>query len=111
MMAALLLTGCSACGGSDNNSNENPSTPDNPGTSDKPSTEKVDFAKGADISWYTEYEKEGLKFYNASGQERDCTTLMKELGLDAIRLRVWVNPKDGKNTLKTHKIKSSQLTE
>ena len=95
MMAALLLTGCSACGGSDNNSNENPSTPDNPGTSDKPSTEKVDFAKGADISWYTEYEKEGLKFYNASGQERDCTTLMKELGLDAIRLRVWVNPKDG----------------
>ena len=89
MMAALLLTGCSACGGSDNNSTGNPDTPDNP------SSEKVDFAKGADISWYTEYEKKGYKFYNAAGQERDCTTLMKELGLDAIRLRVWVNPKDG----------------
>ena len=87
MMAALLLTGCSACGGSDNNSNGDPESPD------IPSTDKVDFAKGADISWYTEYEKEGLKFYNASGQERDCTTLMKELGLDAIRLRVWVDPK------------------
>ena len=89
VMAALLLAGCSACGGSDNNSSDNPDTPETP------STEKVDFAKGADISWYTEYEKKGYKFYNASGQERDCTTLMKELGLDAIRLRVWVDPKDG----------------
>ena len=97
MMAALLLTGCSACGGSDNNATGNPDTPDNPGTPDNPSTEKVDFAKGADISWYTEYEKKGYKFYNASGQERDCTTLMKELGLDAIRLRVWVDPKEHNN--------------
>ena len=87
MMAALLLAGCSACGGSDNNESDHPDTPD------KPSTEKVDFAKGADISWYTEYDKKGFKFYNAAGQQRECPALMKELGLDAIRLRVWVDPK------------------
>ena len=91
--AALLLLGVTACGGSDSNETTNgkPSTeqPDKPGETER------NFAKGADISWYTQYEKEGQKFYNAAGQERDCTTLMKELGLDAIRLRVWVNPSDG----------------
>lgn len=51
------------------------------------------FAKGADISWITELEANGHKFYNEKGQERECTQLMKELGIDAIRLRVWVDPK------------------
>jgi len=53
--------------------------------------------KGADISWTTEMESKGYKFYNAAGQERECTALMKELGMDAIRLRVWVNPEGGWN--------------
>lgn len=56
---------------------------------------KGDFAKGADISWVTQMESEGLKFYTASGKEMECTALMKEIGFDAIRLRVWVNPEDG----------------
>lgn len=50
------------------------------------------FAKGADISWVTEMEADGKKFYNADGVETDCFRLMKELGMTAIRLRVWVNP-------------------
>lgn len=48
--------------------------------------------KGADIGWATEYESHGLKFYNREGQERECTALMKELGLGAVRFRVWVDP-------------------
>ena len=32
---------------------------------------------------------------NARGDVTECTRLMKELGLDAVRLRVWVDPKDG----------------
>ena len=55
------------------------------------------FCKGADISWVTEMEKNGYKFYNAAGQERELTALMKELGCNAIRLRVWVNPEGGWN--------------
>lgn len=37
-------------------------------------------------------EAGGDKFYNARGEETDCFALMKQLGLTAIRLRVWVNP-------------------
>ena len=55
----------------------------------------VAFAKGADVSWVTQMEEEGCRFYDASGKERECMALLKDLGMDAIRLRVWVDPKDG----------------
>ena len=44
-------------------------------------TEPAPFAKGADIGWATEMADDGIKFYNAAGEERECTALMKELGL------------------------------
>ena len=47
-----------------------------------------DFALGADISWYTEYESRGYKFYNFQGEEGDCNQVMKDCGLNAVRLRV-----------------------
>ena len=59
--------------------------------------EKVEFYKGADISWLTEMESKGHKFYNANGQERECTALMKEYGMNAVRLRVWVDPSKHNN--------------
>ena len=54
----------------------------------------ADFFLGADISWCTEMEQRGQKVYNYVGEEREATALMKELGLNAIRLRVWVDPKE-----------------
>lgn len=59
---------------------------------EKVEPEVVDFYKGADISWVTELESKGQKFYNANSEERECTALMKEYGMNAIRLRVWVDP-------------------
>lgn len=53
------------------------------------------FAKGADVSWVTEMEDNGCKFYSADGTETECMALLKSLGTDAIRLRVWVDPSDG----------------
>ncbi|MBR5073083.1 MAG: glycosyl hydrolase 53 family protein [Bacteroidales bacterium] len=53
--------------------------------------------KGADVSWVTEMESKGYKFYNRSGQEKDLFALMKELGFNAVRLRVWVSPTGGWN--------------
>jgi arabinogalactan endo-1,4-beta-galactosidase len=53
------------------------------------------FAKGADISWLTQMETSGYKFYNSAGTAMDCIQLMQSLGMNAIRLRVWVNPSDG----------------
>ena len=55
-------------------------------------SENLESALGADISWVTEMESQGHKFYNAAGQARECTALMKECGLNAIRQRVWVDP-------------------
>lgn len=54
-----------------------------------------DFALGADISGVTAIEARGEHLYNAKGELRECTALMHELGLNAIRLRVWVNPAKG----------------
>lgn len=90
LLTALLIVCSSACG---SHSNE-PSGTDNPET---PAVPETDFTQGADISWVSEMEKSGLKFYNHEGTETDCFQLMKELGMNAIRLRVWVNPKDGWN--------------
>ncbi len=60
-------------------------------------TIKIDtlFAKGADISWVTQMEASGKKFYNSAGTETECMALLKSLGMNSIRLRVWVNPTDG----------------
>ena len=66
----------------------------NESKSDGGQTAKPAFAKGADIGWYTEMEKKGYKFYTASGTEMDCPALMKSLGFNSLRFRVWVNPED-----------------
>ena len=54
------------------------------------------FYKGADISWITEMEAAGLKFYNNTGTQQEGMQLLKSLGMNSIRLRVWVTqPMDG----------------
>ncbi len=83
LLAALVLLG--AC--------EKPGNGPEPDPDPAPSA----LVKGADISWVTELESKGNKFYNAAGQERELTALMKELGCNAVRLRVWVNPDGGWN--------------
>lgn len=58
-------------------------------------TTSTTFAKGADVSWLTEMEANGIKFYSADGVETECIALLKTLGVNSIRLRVWVDPADG----------------
>lgn len=60
------------------------------------------FAKGADVSWLTQMESEGLKFYTPGEdrQEAECMSLLRDCcGVNSIRLRVWVNPQDGWNNI------------
>ena len=59
------------------------------------SSHATDFARGVDISWCTELEADGMKFYNLNGEETEIFLLMKQIGLNAIRLRIWVNPENG----------------
>ncbi len=65
-----------------------------------PNTEnypKDSFAKGADVSWITQFEREGRKFYVPGSRESiECMKLLRNYcGVNAIRLRVWVDPADG----------------
>jgi arabinogalactan endo-1,4-beta-galactosidase len=80
LAACLLLAACSG-------SKNQPSIPTPPPASN--------FAKGADISWVTEMEAAGIKFYNTLGSQQECMSLLKSLGMNTIRLRVWVNPSNG----------------
>ena len=60
------------------------------------------FACGADVSWLTQMESEGMKFYTpgAEREEMECMQLLRDYcGVNSIRLRVWVNPEDGWNNL------------
>jgi len=53
------------------------------------------FANGADVSWVDQEESSGYSFYNSSGVKQDPFLLLKNQGINAIRLRVWVNPSGG----------------
>lgn len=52
------------------------------------------FWLGADISGSAGAEKRGEYYYNHDGDDPvEVTALMKEMGLNAVRLRVWVQPR------------------
>jgi len=78
-----------SCSGKHNN----PAPP--PTVTYKPPVVSATFTKGADISWVTQMEASGVKFYDRSGKQQDLFVLMKSLGMNAIRLRAWVDPTDG----------------
>lgn len=84
LTAAVLAVSCNGNSNKEN-SDQEPVVPETPAV----------FAEGADISWATEMADDGIKFFNAAGEERECTALMQELGFDAVRYRVWVNPPEG----------------
>lgn len=50
---------------------------------------------GGDISGTTADEARGIFSADTTGMRTENTQLMKNYGMDAVRLRVWVNPKDG----------------
>ncbi|MCC8175863.1 MAG: arabinogalactan endo-1,4-beta-galactosidase [Bacteroidales bacterium] len=66
-------------------------------TAKQPANGYPDFAIGCDVSWYNRVEDNGdLTFYKSSTKTTANKTTQKDIlydrGIDAIRLRVWVNP-------------------
>ena len=53
------------------------------------------YVNGADVSWLTQMEASGYKFYNSSGVQQDLFQILKGYGITCARLRVWVNPSGG----------------
>lgn len=81
--------------------------PDNPGNESTVVIDRNAFAKGADVSWITELEHKGYTFSNADGQQKECMRLLRDdCGVNAIRLRVWVNPAEGWNNIQDVVIKA-----
>lgn len=52
------------------------------------------FIKGADVSMLKQLEDNGAKFYDENNKEIECMTILKSYGVNWIRIRTWVNPKD-----------------
>ena len=84
---AAFFAAILSCGGTNaDDPTPEPPTPDPPATS---------FAKGADISWASEMEAGGVKFKKKDGTEAALLDVLKSCGINAIRLRVWVDPYKG----------------
>ena len=53
-----------------------------------------EFAKGADVTWLPQMEATGYQFYDTDGTKKDALQLLKDRGMNTVRLRVFVNPSD-----------------
>ena len=89
LLLIVLLSGLSAC----SKGNNRPGT--DTGAVSQPPVLPTGFAKGADIGWLSEMEASGRKFYDSKGAAHDCIDVLKSQEINAIRLRVWVNPAAG----------------
>jgi arabinogalactan endo-1,4-beta-galactosidase len=98
IISALALAAAMMCGAC---SEEGPVT--DPKHENTVTVEKeTGFARGADVSWLTQMESEGRKFYTPGEERREmeCMQLLRDYcGVNSIRLRVWVNPADGWNSI------------
>ncbi len=81
IVVVFLLT---SCGKKDSGPNTGGGTP--------PPVKDTFVFKGADVGWLTQMEDSGYQFYNSAGTAMDCMQLLQSLGINSIRLRVWVNP-------------------
>ena len=61
-----------------------------------PNSADAQFVKGADIGWLSQMEATGYNFYDTNNVQKDCLDLLKERGINAVRLRVFVNPSNDK---------------
>ncbi|MEO7307966.1 MAG: beta-galactosidase GalA [Ferruginibacter sp.] len=52
----------------------------------------IDKMLGADISFLPELENKGMKFYDLDGKEKDAINILKDHGLNYIRLRIFNDP-------------------
>ncbi|MGG1218823.1 glycosyl hydrolase 53 family protein [Priestia endophytica] len=50
------------------------------------------FAYGADIGWMKQLEDEGVKWVDDKGKQKDPLKILKDHGINSVRLRVFVDP-------------------
>ena len=88
LLPLALLAGCAE-----------PEAPEDPGPDDPgPQGPRPDFLIGGDISFLPEIEDHGGSYSDAEEQE-DLLLLLKQHGVNVIRLKLWHTPADDYNTL------------
>lgn len=91
ILAGLTLLFCTKPSGSGEEEQEdNPPQPEQNTVVETPA-----FARGADVSWVSEMESGGKSFKKQDGTQADIFDVLKDVGINSIRLRVWVNPTGG----------------
>lgn len=97
ILSVLALGAAALCG-----SCSDAPRPAAPAIPSEPIQKETGFARGADVSWLTQMEAEGRKFYTPGDDrnEMECMELLRDhCGVNSIRLRVWVNPAEGWNSI------------
>jgi arabinogalactan endo-1,4-beta-galactosidase len=57
-----------------------------------PENGNLKFISAVDVSTYPEISNSNPVFYDANGNQKDVLDLLKENGVNTVRLRLWVNP-------------------
>lgn len=70
----------------------------------------TEFIKGMDISFTDEIESEGGTFYE-NGVEKDIVAIMKDSGVNSIRLRLWNEPEANYVNLERTKLMAKRIKE
>lgn len=102
LLAAFSIFSCSE---------SNTGTTDDPNETPDKTTKETGFARGADVSWLTQMEAEGRKFFTpgTNRKEKECMELLRDdCGVNSIRLRVWVDPEDRWNSIEDVVVKASR---
>ena len=94
LAAGALLSAMCCCTKPGGTETDDPEVPDEP-AAPALNVDTPDFAKGADVSWVSEMEASGKKFKKQDGTQADIFEVLKDVGINSIRLRVWVNPTGG----------------
>ncbi len=55
--------------------------------------------RGADLSFLPLIEAAGTKFYNGTGQQQDALSILKNSGMNLVRLRLWHTPSSTQSSL------------
>lgn len=62
------------------------------GSSPTPAHAASTLVKGADVGWLSQSEELGFVWQDVNGTQKDVLQILKDNGIDAIRLRVFVDP-------------------
>jgi len=69
----------------------------------------TDFIRGADLSALPQVEAANNLFFNLEGQQKNLLTILKNAGLNTVRLKLWKNPVADNASLKEVKTLTNRL--